>query len=37
MVLPLEKTINTRENHNLKIGSAINGSESLQNLQVDAN
>ena len=31
MVLPLANTINTIANHNLKIGSAINGngSESL--------
>ena len=30
MVLPLVKTINTIANHNLKIGSAINGiNESL--------
>ena len=37
MVLPLAKTINTRENHNLRNGSAKNGSETLQNLQGDAN
>ena len=36
MVLPLEKTINTAANHNLKIGFAIHGSESLY-LQGDAN
>ena len=37
MVLPLAKTINTRESQNLRNGSEKNGSETLQNLQGDAN
>ena len=37
MVLPLEKTINTIANQNLRNDSAKNGSETLQNLQGDVN